>query len=49
MLYAIIGGIVVLSIILMIITIYNNKFKLAIIKIDEAENNIDVLLHKKLD
>ena len=49
MLYVVIGGIVVLSVILMIITIYNNRFKFTIIKIDEAENNMDILLEKKRD
>lgn len=49
MLYIILGGIVVISIILTIITINYNKFRFAIIKIDEAENNIGVLLKKKID
>ncbi len=33
----------------LIIIFYSNKFQFAIIKIDEAENNLDVLLSKKLD
>lgn len=49
MLYIILGIIIVISIILFVITISYNKFKLAIIKIDEAENNIDVLLEKKIE
>ncbi len=49
MLYIILGTIVVVSIILMIITICYNKFNFAIIKIDEAENNIGVLLKKKIE
>lgn len=49
MFYGILGGIVVISIILMIITICYNKFSFIIIKIDEAENNIGVLLSKKVD
>ena len=31
------------------VTISYNKFRFAIIKIDEAENNIEVLLKKKVD
>ena len=42
MLYAILGIISVISIILLFITIYYNKFRFAIIKIEEAENNIDI-------
>lgn len=49
MLYVILGTVVVISIILIIITINYNKFRFAIIKIDEAENNIDVLLQKKIE
>ena len=49
MLYAILGIISVISIILLFITIYYNKFRFAIIKIEEAENNIEVLLKKKVD
>lgn len=47
MLYIILGIIIFFSIILMIITINYNKFRFTIIKIDEAENNIDILLKKK--
>ena len=49
MFYAILGGIVAISIILLIITIYYNKFNFVIIKIEEAENNIGVLLNKKVE
>lgn len=49
MLYIILGAVIIISIILMIITINYNKFRFAIIKIDEAENNIGVLLKKKID
>ncbi len=38
-----------MALISIIIVIYYNKFRLAIIKIDEAENNVDVLLKKKLN
>lgn len=49
MLFIIIGLIVLFAAIgILVITIYN-KFQLAFIKIDEAENNIDLLLEKKLD
>lgn len=49
MLYVILGVVIFISIVLMVITANYNKFRFAIIKIDEAENNIDVLLKKKQD
>ena len=49
MLYIILGGVIFVSIILMIITISYNKFKFTIIKIDETENEIEVLLKKKIE
>lgn len=49
MIEIILGGMVILGIILLFVVIIHNKFQLAIIKIEEAENNIDMLLHKKLD
>lgn len=48
MLYTILGIIIVISLILLIITVYYNKFNFAIIKIAEAENNIDILFEKKI-
>lgn len=48
MLYAILGIICVISIVLLFITIFYNKFRFAIIKIEEAENNIDILFEKKI-
>ncbi|MDD5888174.1 MAG: LemA family protein [bacterium] len=45
----IIGIIVVIALILLFIVIIHNKFQFAIIEIEEAENNIDILLHKKKD
>ena len=48
MLYTILGIIIVISLILLIITFYYNKFNFAIIKIAEAENNIDILFDKKM-
>lgn len=49
MLEIIISVTVLLIFIGVISTIYNNKFNFAIIKIDEAESNLDVLLLRKLD
>ncbi len=46
MIIAVASIIIVLTI---IIIIYSNKFNFAIIKIDEAEGNLDVLLQRKLD
>lgn len=42
------GGILVI-ILLIIIVFFHNKFKLATIKINEANNNIDILLDKKME
>ena len=47
MLYTILGIMIAISLVLLIITIYYNKFNFAIIKIIEAENNIDILFDKK--
>ena len=49
MLYIILGILVVFFITFIVATVYYNKFKFAIIKIDEAENNIDVLFEKKIE
>lgn len=49
MIEIILGCIVLIAIILLIIIIYHNKFQFSIIKMDEAENNIDILLQKKFD
>lgn len=49
MIEIILGCIVVLALFLIFIIIYHNKFHFAIIKIDEAENNIDILLEKKME
>lgn len=48
MLYTILAIVIVISIILLVITFYYNKFSFAIIKIEEAENNIDILFDKKI-
>lgn len=49
MLEIILGIIVGVSLLLIFIIIIHNKFQFAIIEMEEAENNIDVLLHKKVD
>ena len=46
---AILCCLVFVSLIALIIILYNNKYKIVTIKIDEAENNIGILLDKKLD
>ena len=43
----IVGAIVAISFILLICTIINNRFQLAIIKIEKAEEDIDIYLEKK--
>lgn len=43
----ILGIIVIVSILLIIFVVYNNKFQLSIIKIDKAEEDIDLYLEKK--
>jgi LemA protein len=45
----ILGCIVLVALILIVIANYHNKFIFAVVKIDEAENNIDIYLQKKLD
>ena len=47
MLEIIIGVIVVISFLLLIATIIHNRFQLAIIKIEKAEEDIDIYLEKK--
>jgi len=49
MLETILGVIVGLSIVLCIYVIINNKFQFAIIKIEKAEEDIDIYLQKKLE
>ena len=48
MYYIIVGILILVLIILLIEVIYYNKFQMARIRISEAENNIDILLQKKL-
>lgn len=45
----ILGGIVLVSLLGIIIIIYHNKFRISVVKMEEAENNIDLFLQKKLD
>ena len=45
----IIAIIVFIALFILIYTIYNNKFQFVIIEIEEAENNVEDLLHKKFD
>lgn len=47
MIETILGIIVIVCFILLIIVIYNNKYKFAIIKIDKAEEDISLYLDKK--
>ena len=49
MLEIIIGVIVVISLISFIVVIYNNRFELANIKIEKAEQDIELYLKNKLD
>ena len=48
MLEIIIGVIVVISFLLLIATVINNRFQLAIIKIEKAEEDIDIYLEKRV-
>lgn len=45
----VLGIIVLIASIMLFITIFKEKFMLYIIKINEAENNVDILLQKKVD
>ena len=49
MFYIIVGSITFIALILLIIVIFYNKFQFSIVKIEEAEANIDIYLKKKLD
>lgn len=49
MIKIIIGVVAFIILLIIIFTVYGNKFSFAIIKIDEAESNLDVLLLRKLD
>lgn len=45
----ILGSVVLVALLIMVVVIIHNKFQFSIIKIEEAENNIDILLQKKLE
>ena len=49
MIYAIIGGVIVLIILICVIMVlaYKNKYNFLYIKVKEADNNLDILLQKK--
>lgn len=49
MFYIVVGSITIFAFILLIFAIYYNKFQFAIIKINEAEENADLYLNKKLE
>ena len=49
MLEIILGCVVIVALVCLIFVIYHNKFQISVIKIEEAENNIDLFLLKKLD
>ena len=49
MIEIILGTIVILALLILIVVIYHNRFKISIIKMEEAENNIDLFLQKKID
>lgn len=49
MLEIILGSVVLVALLIMVVVIIHNKFQFSIIKIEEAENNIDILLQKKLE
>lgn len=49
MFYVIVGSITFIAFILLIIVIYYNKFQFSIVKIEEAEANIEIYLTKKLE
>ncbi|MBQ3307776.1 MAG: LemA family protein [Bacilli bacterium] len=49
MIYILLGVVVFFCILLLVGTLINSKFKLAIIKIEKAEEDIDIYLQKKFD
>ena len=49
MIEIILGCVVLVSLLGIIIIIYHNKFRISIVKMEEAENNIDLFLQKKLE
>ena len=49
MIEIVLAGIVLIAAVILIVVVFYNKYQFAIIKMEEAENNIDILLQKKLD
>lgn len=49
MIEVVLGCIVVITLIGIIFILYHNKFRISIVKMEEAENNIDLFLQRKLD
>ncbi|MBR6949534.1 MAG: LemA family protein [Bacilli bacterium] len=49
MIKILIGVAIVILLFIIIFVIYGNRFNFAIIKINEAESNLDILLNRKLD
>lgn len=47
MIEIVLGVVVLISLLLIVFVIYNNKFHLAIIKIDKAEEDIEIYLERK--
>lgn len=49
MIEVILGCIVFVALIAIVFILYHNKFRISIVKMEEAENNIDLFLQRKLD
>ncbi len=49
MIEVVLAGVIVLALIGIIFILFHNKFQISIIKMEEAENNIDLFLQRKLD
>lgn len=49
MIEVILGCVVLIALIAIVFILYHNKFRISIVKIEEAENNIDLFLQRKLD
>lgn len=49
MIEVVLGCIVFIAFIAIIFILYHNKFSISVVKIEEAENNIDLYLQKKLE
>lgn len=49
MIEIVLGSIVFVALVAIVFISYHNKFRISIVKMEEAENNIDLFLQKKLD